>query len=271
MTYYHAEPMKDHWALHAQRWHLHAPPLRPSEPDVAIVRDIATIWRKEHDREPHVVVLGVTPEYVGAFQHVTAVDVEPAMIKALFKEKPGHRAVLASWLSMPLEDASVDLIVGDGSTNVIDYPDDYKALVSELHRVLRPGGSLALRLFAAPEVQETMDQVRAALDAGTISNFNVLKWRIAMAVPTVDFKIRSQAIMETFNSWVPDREAFAAKTGWPRDVIENIDIYKNSEATRAYPPVSVVRSIFSPPFHEQTLHVKSYEMGDRCPTIVFRR
>ena len=260
--------MKDHWSLHAERWHLIGAPLRPSCEDVGIVRKIVDDWRIKYDREPHVVVLGVTPELVRAFPMVTAIDNETAMIEAHFQERIGHRIIQADWRAIPLEDASADIILGDGVTSIIGYPDDYRVLASELGRLLSPDGLVALRFFASPEIKESLDHIAADLNANTIGSFHVLKWRIAMAIPTDDQRIKSAAIREAFDVMVPDRAALAARTGWARDVIDNIDIYRNSGAVRAYPPVSVVRAAFAP-LRERGVHAKSYELGDRCPTIVF--
>lgn len=254
----------DHWPLHARNWARVGPPLRPCAEDVALVAD------QIHGRVD-ALILGVTRELVEmpwpAGSTVTCVDRDPAMIEALFTPRPHHRAIVGPWLAMPLPDASIDVAIGDGAASLLAYPHDYAAFAAELARVLRPGGRLVLRLFAAT-APEPLDDVRAAL--GTIGSFDALKWRIAMAIQSPTRAVPVAAIREAFDRIVPDRAALAARTGWRREVIDHIDIYRDSPAHYSFPTVDEVRAAFAPRLVEISRRFPAYELGERCPTVVWR-
>lgn len=242
-------------------------PLRPSPEDTRIVEDALP-----RDRPLDVLVLGVTPELVSmqlpSGSTVVAIDREPAMVDTLFVPGPGRRALVGDWLALPLPDASIDVAAGDGCLTLFAFPDQHRAFTSELSRVVRPGGLVVLRLFAAPETPETLDDIRAALP--TIGSMDVLKWRIAMAIQSRERAVGVRAIRDAFDALVPDRAALAARTGWRREVIDHIDVYRDSPAVYSFPTVSEVRAVLAPTFVEVACHVPSYELGDRCPTLVLR-
>lgn len=260
----------DHWPLHARRWSLVGPPLRPCAEDLAFVATAVTDWAGTRDRSPDVLVLGVTPELVGvplpAGATVLAVDREPAMIDALFAPGTGRRALAGEWLALPVPDASIDLVLGDGVCCLFGFPDDHHALARELARVLRPGGRAVLRLFVAPEQPETLADVRAALPA--IRSFDALKWRIAMAIQSPARAVHVAAIRDAFDALVPDRDALAAAHGWRREVIDHVDIYRDSPAIYSFPTLAEVRAAFAPSLVEIARSTPGYELGERCPTLV---
>lgn len=263
-------PPTDHWPAHARAWSRVGPPLRPCARDVAIVEREIAAWAGP--RPVAALVLGVTPELVAmtlpAHSTVVAVDKQPAMIDALFEPGPGRRAVAGEWLALPLPDASIDVVAGDGSCSLFAFPGEYSALAAELARVLRPGGIVVLRLFAAPERPETLADVRAALPA--IRSFDALKWRIAMAIQSPGRSVAVSAIRDAFDAIVVDRAVLAARTGWSREVIDHVDIYRDSPARYSFPTLAEVRTVVGRQFTELACHVPSYELGERCPTLVWR-
>lgn len=259
----------DHWPLHARNWARVGPPLRPCAEDVAIVEaQVAAHARGAIDA----LILGVTPELVGmaipAGSMITVVDREPAMIDALFTPQPGRRAFAGDWLTLPLRAGSIDVAVGDGACSVFAFPTEYRALAAELARVVRPDGLVVLRLFAAPATPETLADVGAAL--ATIASFHALKWRIAMAIQSPERWVPVAAIRDAFDQLVPDRAALVARTGWRADVIDHIDIYRDSPARYSFPTVDEVSAAFAPRLVEVSRHTPSYELGERCPTVVWR-
>jgi len=197
------------------------------------------------------------------------VDRDRSMVDALFTPRADRRAVVGDWLGMPLPAASMDLAIGDGAASLLGYPSDYATFAAELARVVRPGGRVVLRLFAMT-VPETLETVRAAL--GTIGSFDALKWRIAMAM-AIQSPARSVAvavIREAFDRIVPDRAVLAARTGWRREVIDHIDIYRDSPARYSFPTVDEVSAAFAPHLVEISRRFPAYELGERCPTVAWR-
>lgn len=266
---YHA-PV-DHWPLHARNWARVGPPLRPCNDDIATVE--AEVAKHATGHAISALILGVTPELVAmrlpAGSSVVAVDREPAMIDALFVATPGTVAVVGDWLALPQGTASMDVIAGDGGTCVFSFPGEYRALATELARVVRPGGLVVLRVFTCPEPAETLAEVRAAL--ATIGTFDALKWRIAMAIQSPSRAVPVRAIRDAFDELVPDRAALATRTGWRVDAIDHIDVYRDSPASYSFPSVAEVSAVFAAEFAEVACHVPAYELGDRCPTFVWRR
>lgn len=254
----------DHWPLHARNWARVGPPLRPCAEDVALV---AAQVRGRVDA----LILGVTPELAAMplvpGSTITCVDRDPAMIEALVTPRADQRALVGSWLALPLPAASIDLVIGDGALTLLAYPTDYRALAAELARVLRPGGRAVLRLFAMA-ARETLDDVRAALPA--IGSFDALKWRIAMAVQSPARTVAVTAIRAAFDQIVPDRAALAAATGWRRDVIDHIDIYRDSPAHYTFPTADEASAALAPSLVEISRAHPAYELGERCPTVVWR-
>ncbi|MGE3768976.1 MAG: methyltransferase type 11, partial [Kofleriaceae bacterium] len=162
---------------------------------------------------------------------------------------------------------SIDVAVGDGGCSVFAFPGEYRAFAAELARVLRPDGLVVLRLFTFQP--ETLDDVRAALPS--IGSFDALKWRIAMAIQSPERSVQVSAIRDAFDALVPDRAALAARTGWRREVIDHIDIYRDSPARYSFPTLDEVREVLAPELVEVSVTTPRYELGDRCPTLTLRR
>jgi ubiquinone/menaquinone biosynthesis C-methylase UbiE len=69
---------------------------------------------------------------------VFAVDLEAARLERVARRFPWIRTIVASADSVPeVADASLDLVI---STMVMEHVPDERAYLSEIHRILRPGG-----------------------------------------------------------------------------------------------------------------------------------
>jgi SAM-dependent methyltransferase len=263
------EAPRDHWPRHAQQWALVGPPLRPGPADRAIAQAVLGPVRRA-------VVLGVTPELIElawpADSAVVAVERSRAVIDAIFpRGRPHARAVQADWRALPVATGAIDRVLGDGSLSNLAFPDDYRALAAELARVLRADGAVALRLFAAPPHPESIDAIAAALRAGQIGSMHALKWRLAMAIQPADFNVAVADIGRAFDAIAPNRAAIATRTGWPRPVIDAIDVYQGSALRYSFPPLDAVRAVLAPWLRETACHTPGYELGARCPTVIFAR
>lgn len=264
-------PGDDHWPRHARQWALVGPPLRPSPADVAAVR--AQVARC--GPAPRGLVLGVTPELIAAgwpaAARLIAVERSADVIAAIGPRGPAAVALQADWRALPLAARSIDLAVGDGALSTLRFPDDYRALAGELARALAPGGRLALRLFAAPPTAEPLDAVAAALAAGAIGSFHALKWRVAMAIQPADRNVGVAAIGRAVEALCGDRAALAARTGWPRAVIDAIDSYRGSALTYSFPTQAEVIAALGEALAVVDAVAPGYELGERCPTVTWAR
>ena len=96
---------------------------------------------------------------VGSTGRAIGVDMTPAMAE---KTRAGARAAglenvevrLGDALALPLDDASVDVVISNG---VINLTPDKEQAYREVHRVLKPGGRLQLAdIVVANELSETI-------------------------------------------------------------------------------------------------------------------
>jgi SAM-dependent methyltransferase len=267
----------DHWPLHARNWARVGPPLRPCAEDIALTERTIATWQDGRGARPvRGLVLGATPELVGMTwpegASVLAVDRERAMLDALFVPGRGRAAVTGDWLALPLDAGTIEIVVGDGCLTLFAFPGTYAAFAAELARVLTPEGLLLLRLFVAPDRPEPLAAIARSLaspDPG--DTFDALKWRIAMAIQPASRTVRVADIRAAFDELVPDRAALAARTGWRRDVIDHIDVYRDSSATYSFPTLDETRAALAPALVERACHVPTYPLGDRCPTLVLAR
>jgi SAM-dependent methyltransferase len=256
--------VRDHWPLHARQWALVGPPLRPCAEDVRAVAS-AIGSRPPPSRA---LLLGVTPELASlawpAGTSLVAADRSADMIGAIF---PGPsergRAIQADWRALPFADGSFDVAVGDGCLSNLPYPDGYHGFAREVGRVLAPGGVLVLRLFAAPERAESLDDVARDLRDGRIGSFHALKWRLAMAVQPPDRNVPVEEILRALDRVAPDR----ARLPWPADVVGTIEAYRGSPLVYSFPTLAEARRAMSGHLAERAIVTPGYELGDRCPIV----
>ncbi|MCW5806006.1 MAG: class I SAM-dependent methyltransferase [Deltaproteobacteria bacterium] len=268
----------DHWPRHAHRWALVGPPLRPCPADVAHVERAVAGWAAAAGRGPRALLLGVTPELATmrwpAGTELRAVDRSAAMIAEVFPATgtpPDATAVQGEWCALPCADAVFDVAVGDGAPANLSFPGDYARFAGELARVLAPGGQLVLRLFAAQELRETLDDVARELRAGRIGSFHALKWRIAMALYPDERDVPVVEIAAAFDAMAPDRAWLSRLTAWTPATIATIDNYRGSALAYSFPKLASVEDAFAAHFAIARVLAADYELGERCPTVVWTR
>ncbi len=216
-------------------------------------------------------LLGVTPELARLPVRMTAIDNNAAMIAVLWSaNQPEHAAIQGDWLDMPFQKNSFTHILGDGSLTLLAYPLQYQQLFTHLNQLLKPDGKVLLRLFINPEQGETCAHVCQQAMHGQIGSFHAFKWRLSMALSAESGlpNICVGNTHATFNRLLPDRSALVEATGWHLDDIATIDLYRGSVAQYSYPTLAQVRRILLPEFRETDLLQGSYELAERCPTIM---
>lgn len=270
-------PASEHWNAYATRWSLVGPPLRPCASDLTYLRDSVARLLTAHHVPERALLLGVTPEIANLDWplplQLLAVDRSAGMVAAVW---PGdtalRRARVGDWLDLDVPDASFGLVVGDGVFSIFDYPSGYAELARALARVLRPGGVLSLRLFCRPEPCETVDAVFDALHARSIGNFHVFKWRLAMALQGQSTRgARLADVWDTFAARVPSSAELAARQGWPEAQVANIESYRDVDDRYSFSTEREVLDVLSEPFELLETWRPSYELGERCPHVSFRR
>lgn len=233
-----------------------------SSPDIRV-------YAHELGLEANTLLLGVTPEIAKLDLRGVAVDRNAQMIERVWPGPVNWRVTQGEWLWLPLPDDSVQQVVGDGALTMLRFPTEYLLLLTELRRVLKPDGKIVLRLFAAPEQSESVDDIRQALISGQIQSFHALKWRLAMALAQErGGNVQVADLLEAFNQAFADREGLIARTGWPSQVFDTVDIYKNSAAMLSFPKLSEVHALLAA--HAMGIRYQrgTYELAERCPIVI---
>ncbi|WP_328917933.1 MULTISPECIES: class I SAM-dependent methyltransferase [unclassified Streptomyces] len=94
---------------------------------------------------------------------VTAVDAEPSMVVAAGRAAPSAEVRLAVLPELPFADDEFDAVVGNFVLNHVGRP---AAALAELRRVTRPGGRIALTVWASPPASGQALLGRAVQAAG---------------------------------------------------------------------------------------------------------
>jgi SAM-dependent methyltransferase len=265
--------MEGAWATHARHWGLLGPPLRPSPEDIATIERVA---RGVNARRA--LLLGVTPEIATCAwpdrAELVAVDSSEAMIASVWPApsvRARARALKGDWRALPIDDRSVDFVVGDGVFTVLDYPAGARSLFAESDRVLAKGGHLVVRAFVSPATREDPRAIVDDLRSGRIHGFHAFRWRLAMALQaSTEAGAKVADVWRTWHELVPDPRATFATLGWSETLLETIDVYRDSPVTYWFPSIEELAHLASSRFDHASTHLQRYELGERCPTLVFR-
>ncbi|WP_157264320.1 methyltransferase domain-containing protein [Azohydromonas aeria] len=219
-------------------------------------------------------VLGVTPQVVQqpwpAHVSLLALDQSAEIIASVWQPHPDRASQVrqAAWEDTGLPAASVDLVAGDGSLNALGSATQWRQVLGELARVLKPGGALVLRCYVRPDRTETLPEVADAALGGRIGSFHVLKWRLAMAQAGTDGGIAVADILSAFDRLFPDRGKLQRRTGWPAESIATIDAYAAMATRYTFPTLQQLAERAAPAFRMTALRHGSYELAERCPTVL---
>ncbi len=268
---------ENHWQNYPKLCELYGSPLRPDSEDLDFLKlEVLPRLKSSSSQSKTVVLLGVTPEIAtlpwSEDTDILAIDNSPGMVSAVFPwDKARGKAICGDWGKIPLADNSCDLVVGDGSFNCLDYPNGYQRVWQEIFRVLKPTGLLSVRFFLRPSQSEDIKTVFAQLRGKSIGNFHVFKWRLAMALQkSIEEGIPVAKIWQIANQEIPEPEKLLQSLDWPIELLNTINIYKDSPNIYSFPTLQEVRESFSSHFTEVSCSFPSYELGERCPTLLFQ-
>jgi SAM-dependent methyltransferase len=267
-----------HWNSVAAHWKHWGPPLRPSPEDTAVMREAVLAWCHRSGRAaPRVLLLGVTPEIATMSwptgTRLLAVDRSAEMIEIVWPgDVPGQReAMLGEWLAMPFANGQFDVVIGDGCFIHMAYPTGWRSLGKLLRRVLKDDGLLVLRFFVQGPVAESVEEVYADLRRGAIGSFHVFKWRLAVALQkSTDTGVCLHDIWENWEASRINPPELARQTGWIRESIETIRLYREKRVNHSFPTLDEAIATLQPSFRPDAIHRPGYELGIRCPIVVLR-
>mgnify|MGYP001552746026 CR=1 FL=1 len=269
-----AESRTRHWDAYAARWQLIGPPLRPAKVDIEYLSASVSRLRPQAKTA---LLLGVTPEIAEMAWapgcQLVAVDKSEGMVRAVWPgDTARRRAVVADWFGLDVPEAPFDVVVGDGVFTLLEFPQGYARLGQALAALVKPGGLLSLRLFCRTEPGETLERVISDVSARAIGNFNVFKWRLAMALQgDVTRGVRLADVYRTFVERTGGVAKLASCTGWPEAIIGSIEGYRDIDDRYSYSTEREVEGCLAQDFELLETWRPGYELGERCPHLNFRR
>ena len=263
------------WDQIADLWRLFGPPIRPVADDLAVYQEIVDRATASIEVPPRVLLLGVTPELYRlcwpADARVFALDSSAPMIEAVWQGPP-DMAVAGSWTAMPFADQSFTLLLCDAGVGLLD-PVGQGELLTEVQRVLAPGGTFAVRLFAPQGRTGTVAEIFEDLDDGCIPTLDALKLRLWGAlqqnpVEGVRPSEVARRILEARGPW----DRLAQTQGWHPDYVRALELQLDSPASfHLVDAEELGRRGFRAGLDPPGVHRPGHDYGDSCPIVEFRR
>jgi len=269
------EEGRAHWDLNAANWRYYSSPLRPCAEDLAIFqRFIAS----QGPQAREALLLGVTPELAAMplprDATLTAADRSPGMIRELWSgDVPGLRqALCVDWLELPPPPRKYDLILADGSFNVLGHPGGLHRLLAGLAGVVAPQALLLARTFTRPLQAERLADLEAAARAGEAGSFHAFKFRLAMAhQQTAELGVSLDDIWRLWRRLDDKIDGLSALNGWKPEVVGTIGHFRGSDTRLAFPTRDeLVAALRTAGLSLLDSHIPTYEMGERCPIQAWR-
>ena len=266
------------WERHSIQWRHIGVPLKPSDSDSNFMLESITHLIGNCSNRFVVGVLGVTPEVI-QLKWPSQVDVEAfdhssGMIDSVWQPNVNNpsRVTHAFWQTLPIENESLDAIVGDGSFNVLLSLGTYIEVLTELHRTLKPNANIIVRCFIRPLVTEKIEAIIKDVNNNKIESFHALKWRIAMMLADNNKStVAVNEIYACFERHFKDRNELMKKSSWLPDVINTINAYKNSPTIYTFPTLDIFRGVIDNLFTIEKVFYGEYELSDKCPTLILKK
>jgi SAM-dependent methyltransferase len=273
----HAPAAAEIWPDISRVWEQVGSPLRPSAQDISFFNSTINSWANEK-RTPRALILGVTPELYNLpwpdGTDLLAVDRTQGMINNVWPG-PRNAAICDDWTTMPLQSGSRDIVLCDGGVHLLTYPHEHRKFVQTLHRVIAPDGLCIFRLFIPPEKREEPEKVLQDLLDAKISNLNLLKLRLDMALhKDITQGVQLGLVWDAIHQAAPDFNRLASRLGWSLEHLLVINTYRDCQTRYHFLNLDDVRHLFCENpggFRLEAVNVPTYELGERCPTVVFRR
>lgn len=222
-------------------------------------------------RQTPCLLLGVTPELAVLPGAIVAIDWSDAMIEQVWPGSTPNRAIVqGDWLDMPFAPGSFGAALGDGSLNMLRWPNEYQVVLDWLGSLVRPGGRIVFRCFTSPDVAEPLEELATRSMAGEVAGFHAFKWRLAMSTAQASGtpNVALRAVWEAFEIHFADRALLSHATGWDLATIAEIDDYALSPLEMSFPTKA---QLFGITPHARLVAGHGYELAERCPLLVVDR
>jgi hypothetical protein len=166
-------------------------------------------------------------------------------------------------MSLPFENSSVEVVVGDGSANCLCYGQLHR-LARSIRDVLTESGRFVLRCYTRPEAPESLGDILDDVGTPGLPSFHHLKLRLLMALqPDTESGVR---VRDVYEAWRENRRSMM--NGWDPATVATIECYRDSDTLYSFPTLAELRSVLAECFDEIAVNVPRYTLGERCPTLV---
>ena len=253
---------KSHWAERSRHWGKIGPPLQPNQ-------EVIDAFTQLIPTDSSILMLGVTPQIANAYTNVTSVDSSPDMIANVW---PGNtetkRAINDDWRKVDLQNDLFDGIIGDGSINMLGYPDDIRYVLKRVYGWLRPNGTFAMRFFTRPTEAVTREQLLEEAKNPTVS-FSAFRRLLPMYIAANEGScVPTRRMLEVFDELFPDRSALK----WDPEHIVTIDSYKDTETTSWFPTRDeILEFVHNDAKDVRFIDVGTYDIAETCPILTFKK
>jgi hypothetical protein len=266
------------WTSLARSYAAFGSPLVPGSEDVEILESAVFRHAASAGSKPlRAIMLGVTPAVAlmrwPPASRILAIDNSPTVVRALWPgDIPGVReARCATWVAIPVEKNSCDVIVGDGSLNACRFPEEVREILHSISGLLVDDGMFACRCYIRPHSCESVGEVFDALFSNSGLTVDRFKMRLFMAMqrsPEEGVIVREAA--RILDRYKLDRRVMTERLGWSRAAIEPFNSWRFSETVYSIPSLEELREVLGECFEEVSITYPGYELGQYCPTLVMR-
>lgn len=237
----------NHWEEYRKIWDLVERPIKP-----CILSEDAYDGILKQYAGKRILVLGYTDCIVNHPAHKLCVD------SVFFRDTEKTSFIQATWQSMSFSDESFDLIIGDGSLNLV-HEDGIIDIIKKLHRFLAKDGQLFFRtFFLPPKLNKTYNL------SGKNYNFSTFKFGF-MCSNAFLYEISSMKalrlgdVYEKFYKFY-DKEALITDNNWKEEVFKTIDVYKDSDKHIRFYRQDDLKAIMSLWFKADITLVNNYDL-----------
>jgi SAM-dependent methyltransferase len=266
-----------YWEARSVRWKV-STPISPLPDDVRFYEANAARYAGE-SQGLRALLLGVTPAIATmrwpAGTRLIALDWAGGMLSNVFPRAQvasfAH-ALRGDWREMPLADACVDLVVGDGCYSTFSTFEGPADVNREVARVLRPGGRFCLRCHRRPDAAIPMEQLFGRLLAGEFGDLDMFRWQLAMALHGDSRD--GVCLGDVWDAWhehVPNAGKWLARFGWSEQALANFEGWKGSRSRYLFPSLAELRTLVSTNFDLEDCDIPEYEWGEHFPRLTMSR
>ena len=267
-----------YWEARSARWTVVAP-LAPSEDDVRFYEASAARRVADDGSGLTALLLGVTAP-IAAMRwpqatRLVALDWSEGMFRHVWPRAglPAHAGALrGDWREIPLADASIDFVVGDGCYSTFPDLAGPAALNREVQRILKPGGEFCLRCFCRPDQAVPVATLFEWMSAGRFPNLDLFRWMLAMSVQgDAPEGVSLHRVWRVWREQVPDPGAARLRHGWSEEALANMERWSELESRYVFPTLGELGALAAPRFDLEVCDFPSYPWGERFPRLLMRR